>query len=190
MKRTLHKYLIEFEYTTHHQVNVEALSPQDALVMLNEKLWDARKEEADKFLKETIDDDDPYYQSECEAKVLYWPEDDELDDYIPHPYYDDPYFEDPGEPDLVAVQRSHLEHDSHFRCELPFKDSQVLLEFLKEKLVDDPDDFRFDRVTDGYYVLLEEKDQYRHSIKRMYNVIKSGMRENTPVPQCVADGKS
>lgn len=177
----MEEYVVEFEHTTHHEVRVTAQSPQNALEMVNEKLFETEEEELKEFLKKTYDgDEDPYYNRECEARVLWWPNDDGCDDDDDLDPDQNGYY-DCGEPHVVAIQRSHLEGQEYFPSELPFSDAKCLLSFLENHLGDresQGDDWYEGR--DGaYYDLYKEKDEYKHSLKRMYNFIKSNIREYT-----------
>ena len=169
----MEEYVVEFQYTTHHEVRITAQSPQDALEMLNEKLFETEEEELKEFLKKTYDgDEDPFYTRECEARVLWWPNDDGCDDDDDLDPDQNGYY-DCGEPHVVAIQRSHLGNQEFFLSELPFSDAKCLLSFLKNHL-GNPEG------RDGvYYDLYKEKNQYKHSLKRMYNFIKNDIREYT-----------
>ena len=171
MKQELKKYIVEFSYTTYHEVDdVQAVSPQGALELLNDKLWWSEKEEdVKKFLDETIVDDDPEYQHSSEAKVFQWEDPDEE------------YMYRGQKPNLVAVQRSHLEHDSHFRCELSFKDANLLLDFLEDHLgpLDSQGDDWYEDGFNMYYDLYKEKDKYKEALKKMYNMIKDYREDST-----------
>jgi hypothetical protein len=171
MKQELKKYIVEFSYTTYHEVdNVEAVSPQGALELLNDKLWDSEKEEdVKKFLDETIVDDDPEYQHSSEAKVLQW--DDPEEEYMYHGQ----------KPNLVAVQRSWLADKKDFNCELPFSESKLLLDFLKEQLgpLDSQGDDWYEGGVNMYYDWYKEKDKDKQAVKLMYNIIKSYREDST-----------
>ena len=179
----MEEYVVEFQYTTHHELIVTAQSPQDALEMVNEKLFDTEKEELKEFLKKTYDgDEDPYYTRECEVRVLWFPNDDDYDDDEDDDLVlDQNGYRDCGVPHVVAIQRSHLENQEYFRSELPFSDAKCLLSFLKNHL-GNPESQGNDwyEGRDGvYYDLYKEKDEYKHSLKRMYNIMRKYIREYT-----------
>lgn len=65
------EYNVDFVYKTYHTARIHAESPEDALDQVMDKTYGVEPDwESDKdFLKETLQDDDPYYAVSVEARV-------------------------------------------------------------------------------------------------------------------------
>jgi hypothetical protein len=71
MTKALGEYSVDFVYKTYHTARIHAESPEAALDQVMEKTYGVEPDwESDKdFLKETLQDDDPYNALSVEARV-------------------------------------------------------------------------------------------------------------------------